>query len=82
MLSQRIVSMAAMVGLACLFAAAPRPAEAQIGDGLLGFLGVHEEKPEVEYRERAPLVVPPKTALRPPQAAPRAGPPRPPAAPR
>ena len=67
MLSQRIVSMAAMVGLACLFAAAPRPAEAQIVDGLLGFLGVHEEKPEVEYRERAPLVVPPKTALRPPQ---------------
>ncbi len=67
MLSHRIASMAAVAGLACLFAAAPRPAEAQIIDGLLGFLGVHDEKPEVEYRERAPLVVPPKTALRPPQ---------------
>lgn len=67
MLRHRILNIAALTGLAVLFAAAPRPAEAQIVDGLLGFLGVHEEKPEVEYRERAPLVVPPKNGLRPPQ---------------
>ena len=68
MLHRRILSLAVPAGLACLFAvAAPRPADAQIVDGLLGFLGVHAEKPEVEYRERAPLVVPPKNTLRPPQ---------------
>jgi hypothetical protein len=68
MLYRRIMSVAASAGLVCLFAVAtPRSAEAQIVDGLLGFLGVHDEKPEVEYRERAPLVVPPKNALRPPQ---------------
>ena len=68
MSSHRILTMAACAGFACLFAvAAPRPAEAQIIDGLLGFLGVHEEPPEVEYKERAPLVVPPKNGLRPPQ---------------
>lgn len=63
----RILTMAACAGLACLLAAVPRPAEAQMIEGLLGFLGVHEEKPEVEYKERAPLVVPPKNGLRPPQ---------------
>lgn len=67
MLGHRILNIAALAGLVALFAAAPRPAEAQILDGLLGFIGVHEEKPEVEYRERAPLVVPPKTALPAPQ---------------
>lgn len=68
MLLRRLMTMAASLGLAfVLNSVGPRPAEAQIVDGLLGFLGVHEEKPEVEYRERAPLVVPPKTGLRPPQ---------------
>lgn len=67
MAGHRILNIAALAGLAMAFAAAPRPAEAQIMDGLLGFIGVHEEKPEVDYRERAPLVVPPKNALPAPQ---------------
>lgn len=68
MLFRRSMTMAASLMLALLLASVgPRSAQAQIVDGLLGFLGVHEEKPELEYRERAPLVVPPKTGLRPPQ---------------
>jgi hypothetical protein len=45
-------------------------ARAQTGmvDGLLSTLGLrNEEKPDIDYRERAPLVVPPKMELRPPQ---------------
>ncbi len=50
------------------FAAASAPAKAQgIFDTVLGIIGVDEEKPEIIYRERAPLVVPPKMVLRPPE---------------
>jgi hypothetical protein len=67
--SFKLLSKAALIGLMGLWVAAPRPAEAQVVESLFNFFGVHEEKPEVEYRERAPLVVPPKTQLRPPQEA-------------
>ena len=42
-------------------------------DAVLGILGMDEEKPEIDYRERAPLVVPPKMVLRPPEASPIEG---------
>ncbi|MFS8036472.1 hypothetical protein ACI7BZ_05805 [Xanthobacter sp. AM11] len=60
-----------------LAAAGSAPAAAQgfegnFMDNALEFLGLKEEeaKPEIDYRERAPLVVPPKTpeSLPPPQA--------------
>ncbi len=54
----------ALLTATLLALAAPVPAQAQ---GLLdlgkSLLGISEEKPEIEYRERAPLVVPPKTEL-------------------
>lgn len=37
-------------------------------DTLVGILGFEEAKPDIIYRERAPLVVPPKMELRSPQA--------------
>lgn len=67
MLSPKLLNKAALIGLVGLFAVSARPAEAQVVESLMNFFGVHEEKPEVEYRERAPLVVPPKNQLRPPQ---------------
>ncbi len=63
----RILSALALVGSAA-FVAAPSPANAQglmdIGKFLLGI--PTEEKDPIEYRERAPLVVPPSTNLRTP----------------
>ncbi len=49
------------------------PASAQEGPGFLGglvqgILGGGPSAPEIEYRERAPLVVPPRTSLPQPQA--------------
>ncbi len=64
----RILSALAFAGSAALVAA-PSPAQAQglvdIGKFLLGF-PTTDEKPPIDYRERAPLVVPPSTNLRPP----------------
>ncbi|MFG1180858.1 hypothetical protein [Xanthobacter versatilis] len=70
---------AALVGAGLLATAAPRPAAAQTFDGssslmesTMQLLGLKDEepKPEIDYRERAPLVVPPKVpeTLPPPQA--------------
>jgi hypothetical protein len=57
--------------LAAAVLAAPQAAQAQglldIGRALLGIPG--EEKPAIDYRERAPLVVPPRQELRPPAEA-------------
>ena len=56
-----------------LLAALASPAAAQEGSlvrSVLGTIGlIDEERAEIEYKERAPLVVPPSTALRPPEAA-------------
>ena len=63
----RILSALAFAATAACVAA-PSPAGAQglldIGKFLLGV--PTEEKPPIDYRERAPLVVPPSTNLRPP----------------
>ncbi len=63
----RILVALAVAGSAA-FVAAPTPASAQglvdIGRFILGIPA--EEKPPIDYRERAPLVVPPSTNLRPP----------------
>ncbi len=56
-----------LFGLVAAFAFA-QPASAQgVLDLAKGLLGISDEKPEIEYRERAPLVVPPKLQLRAPQ---------------
>lgn len=57
-------------GAAALLASAPGPALAQnpIGELLQGFGILPSEQKEIDYRERAPLVVPPKTVLRQPEA--------------
>jgi hypothetical protein len=53
------------------YSAVSVPAKAQgVMDAVLGILGIDEDKPEIDYRERAPLVVPPKMVLRPPEASP------------
>jgi hypothetical protein len=61
----------AAVALAAGIVAAPQ-AMAQEGVAMRSFLGsiglVEPERPEIIYRERAPLVVPPKMELRPPEA--------------
>ncbi len=63
----RILSALAFAASAATIAA-PSPASAQglldIGKFLLGVPA--DEKPPIDYRERAPLVVPPSTNLRPP----------------
>lgn len=57
-----------ILALAALASAAAAPVQAQglmdVGRFLLGLPA--EEKPAIDYRERAPLVVPPGTNLRPP----------------
>lgn len=60
----RLTGPKALLTATLLALAAPVPAQAQ---GILDLgkmlLGIEDEKPEIEYRERAPLVVPPKTEL-------------------
>ncbi|MHB2167032.1 hypothetical protein [Alsobacter sp. R-9] len=65
----RLLAAAAALSLPMMMAA---PAQAQFLDSMLNLFGMKptEEAPEIEYRERAPLVVPPKMTLRPPEAAP------------
>ncbi len=55
-------------GSAILFAtmSVATPASAQLGDIIDG-IGFGKEKEPIEYRERAPLVVPPSYTLRPPE---------------
>ena len=66
--SSRLLLAAAIVAAAPL-ASAPARAEG-ILDSVMGILGFEEEKPDITYRERAPLVVPPKMELRAPETAP------------
>src|SRR5215204_391593 len=69
----RTIAAFAGVGVAALLCLAG-PARAQEGifmKELLGSLGViPEDKPRIEYRERAPLVLPPKASLPAPIAKP------------
>lgn len=65
---------ARLAALACgafLLAGAPAQAQSQSGgvvDSMLGLLGLKsDEQPTIEYRERAPLVVPPQMKLRTPE---------------
>lgn len=65
---------ARLAALACgAFLLAGAPAQAQSGSGgvmdsMLGLLGLKsDEQPTIEYRERAPLVVPPQLKLRTPE---------------
>jgi hypothetical protein len=63
---------ARLAALACgAFLLAGAPAQAQSGgvfDSMLGLLGLKsDEQPNIEYRERAPLVVPPQIKLRTPE---------------
>lgn len=66
----RLKAIVAACGAAALLTAAPVPAAAQnpIGELLQGFGILPSEQKEIDYRERAPLVVPPRTALRQPEA--------------
>jgi hypothetical protein len=64
--------LALVLGTAVLIHGVPAKAEEGGGafDFALGLLGLgDDEKPEITYRERAPLVVPPKMELPPPQQA-------------
>ncbi len=65
----RLLATAAVLALTVTVAA---PARAQVMDSLLSAIGLKptEEAPEIDYRERAPLVVPPQMKLRPPEAPP------------
>lgn len=75
--SRRLVPALGLLCFGLAVLAAPAPAAAQMGHdndlmkSTLELLGLKEEeaKPEIDYRERAPLVVPPKTpeSLPPPQ---------------
>ena len=63
---------ARLAALACgAFLLAGAPAQAQSGgviDSMLGIIGLKsDEQPTIEYRERAPLVVPPQMKLRTPE---------------
>ncbi len=59
---------AALCAVALLVSSPPAQAQEFI-QALTNALGItSEDKPEIEYRERAPLVVPPQTTLRQPEA--------------
>lgn len=66
--SRRLLAAAALTALGSLAPMAPARADDILSSftNLLG-LSDDEDKPEISYRERAPLVVPPKMELRPPQ---------------
>jgi hypothetical protein len=69
----RTIAACAGLGVAALIALSggARAQEGLFMKDLLGSLGViPEDKPRIEYRERAPLVLPPKTALPAPVAKP------------
>ena len=66
-LSARLALAAASMAAALSFGS-PAMAQSETLNSVMGFLGLQsDDKPEIEYRERAPLVVPPKMELRPPQ---------------
>jgi hypothetical protein len=67
-MSMRLALGALALGSA-LSVGSPAMAQSETLNSLMGFLGLSsdEDKPEIEYRERAPLVVPPRMELRTPQ---------------
>jgi hypothetical protein len=69
MASTSVRAIVAAAGFLVLGVAFPTASRAE--DGLIGsfmsLLGLDDDKPEIDYRERAPLVVPPKMDLRPPE---------------
>lgn len=66
-----VLPLAALALLASLAGTAPARAQSETLNSFMSMLGLKEDdKPEIEYRERAPLVVPPKMDLRPPQQSP------------
>ena len=68
-LSARLALAAAAMAASLSFGS-PAMAQSETLNSLMGFLGLQSaDKPEIEYRERAPLVVPPKMELRAPQQA-------------
>jgi hypothetical protein len=75
--SPHMISKLRLIAAAAAFAATAVvavPAQAQVMDSVLSALGLKpaEEVPEIDYRERPPLVVPPQMKLRPPEAPPSA----------
>lgn len=75
MISRKISGVCAVAGLAFALQAAPALAfdegRGSTVDTLLGMFGIAPDKPEepnINYRQRAPLVLPPKTELRQPRA--------------
>lgn len=65
-----IVAAVLLIGAAyCGPAAAQETFEGQIIRNIMGSLGLVDDRPPIDYRERAPLVVPPSTALPKPAAA-------------
>jgi hypothetical protein len=65
----RMTAVVPAIAVAATFAASPARAQATTIDSLMTIMGLKssESGPEIEYRERAPLVVPPKIQLRPPE---------------
>jgi hypothetical protein len=64
--SRRFIAVAAFTALGSLSTALPARADGVL-NSFMNLLGMEEDQPEVTYRERAPLVVPPTMALRPPE---------------
>lgn len=65
--SRRLIAVAAFTAIGSLGVVAPARADG-ILNSLQNLIGLgDDEQPEITYRERAPLVVPPKMELRPPE---------------
>ena len=66
-----VLPLATLALMASLAGTAPARAQSDTISSVMSMLGLKDDdKPEIEYRERAPLVVPPKMDLRPPQQSP------------
>jgi hypothetical protein len=72
----RRLAFAAMIGTAFLAASVPALAQEEEDNGydiqiirrVLSAVGLRDDKPPIDYRERSPLVVPPSTSLPPPMS--------------
>ncbi len=70
------VAFTATIGAALLAAAVPASAQEEEDNGydiqiirrVLSAVGLRDDKPPIDYRERSPLVVPPSTSLPPPMS--------------
>lgn len=65
----KVLAFVPAMGLAAALGAPSARAQSSTIDSLMTIMGLKssEEAPDIEYRERAPLVVPPKMQLRPPE---------------